>query len=213
MAHVADPPSSSDLARHVTPAGETAVQHPPVSPGKVAMWLFLATEVMFFTGLIGSYIVLRAGSPHSAYSNIYSPGTPLQKLGETKGVVIKSVPSETHRIEEILRTEAGLKPEQAEMIVHAVPHGVVPGQKPEKAEALERKLREAGAVVELDELKTYKWPVPYDEYINPLAINLTAANTFVLICSSVTMVLALAAIQRGNRAKCNFFLAATVIIG
>ena len=27
------------------------------------------------------------------------------------------------------------------------------------------------------------------------------------------MVLALAAIQRGNRAKCNFFLAATVIIG
>ena len=27
------------------------------------MWLFLATEVMFFTGLIGSYIVLRSGSP------------------------------------------------------------------------------------------------------------------------------------------------------
>ena len=25
------------------------------------MWLFLATEVMFFTGLIGSYIVLRSG--------------------------------------------------------------------------------------------------------------------------------------------------------
>ncbi len=38
------------------------------------MWLFLATEVMFFTGLIGSYIVLRAGSPHNAYSHIYSPG-------------------------------------------------------------------------------------------------------------------------------------------
>ena len=35
------------------------VQAPPVTPGKVAMWLFLATEVMFFTGLIGSYIVLR----------------------------------------------------------------------------------------------------------------------------------------------------------
>jgi heme/copper-type cytochrome/quinol oxidase subunit 3 len=204
---------------HPKPAGHASGHAPvpthtaPVSPGKVAMWLFLATEVMFFTGLIGSYIVLRAGSPHSAYSNIYSPGTPLQRLGDTKGLVIKSVPSETHRIEEILRTEAGLKPEQAEMIIHAVPHGVVPGQKPEKAEALERKLGEAGAVVELDELKTYKWPVPYDEYINPLAINLTAANTFVLICSSVTMVLALAAIQRGNRAKCNFFLAATVIIG
>ena len=37
------------------------------------MWLFLATEVMFFTGLIGSYIVLRAGSSHAAYSNLYSP--------------------------------------------------------------------------------------------------------------------------------------------
>ena len=43
----------------------------PVSPGKVAMWLFLATEVMFFTGLIGSYIVLRAGSPHNGYTNLY----------------------------------------------------------------------------------------------------------------------------------------------
>ncbi len=28
---------------------------------KLAMWLFLASEVMFFTGLIGAYIVLRAG--------------------------------------------------------------------------------------------------------------------------------------------------------
>ena len=35
------------------------------------MWLFLATEIMFFTGLIGSYIVLRAGSPPTAYSNLY----------------------------------------------------------------------------------------------------------------------------------------------
>jgi cytochrome c oxidase subunit 3 len=185
----------------------------PVTPGKVAMWLFLATEVMFFTGLIGSYIVLRAGSPHWAYSNIFPPGTPLQRLGDAKGVVIKAVPSETHPIEEILRTDAGLKPDQAERVIAAVPHGVVPGLPPEKAEALERRLRAAGAEVELDELKTHPWPVPYDEYINPLAINLTAANTFVLICSSVTMVLALAAIQRGNRARCNFFLAATVIIG
>lgn len=28
------------------------------------MWLFLASEVMFFTGLLGAYIVLRAGIPH-----------------------------------------------------------------------------------------------------------------------------------------------------
>ncbi|MBI1966775.1 MAG: heme-copper oxidase subunit III [Gemmatimonadetes bacterium] len=30
---------------------------------KLGMWVFLASEVMFFTGLIGSYIVLRFGAP------------------------------------------------------------------------------------------------------------------------------------------------------
>lgn len=35
---------------------------PPVDRGKFAIWLFLATEVMFFTGMIGTYIVLRTGS-------------------------------------------------------------------------------------------------------------------------------------------------------
>ena len=36
---------------------------PPVDRGKFAIWLFLATEVMFFTGLIGTYIVIRTGAP------------------------------------------------------------------------------------------------------------------------------------------------------
>ncbi len=36
---------------------------PPVDRGKFAIWLFLATEVMFFTGLIGTYIVIRMGAP------------------------------------------------------------------------------------------------------------------------------------------------------
>lgn len=31
--------------------------------GKFGMWVFLVSEIMFFTGLIGSYIVLRLGSP------------------------------------------------------------------------------------------------------------------------------------------------------
>jgi cytochrome c oxidase subunit 3 len=35
----------------------------PIPNGKLAMWLFLVTEIMFFTGLIGVYIVLRNGSP------------------------------------------------------------------------------------------------------------------------------------------------------
>jgi cytochrome c oxidase subunit 3 len=36
---------------------------PPISNGKLAVWIFLATEVMFFTGLIGTYVVLRNGTP------------------------------------------------------------------------------------------------------------------------------------------------------
>jgi len=31
--------------------------------GKLGMWIFLASEVMFFTGLIGAYIVLRLSHP------------------------------------------------------------------------------------------------------------------------------------------------------
>ena len=38
--------------------------HPglPISNGKLIMWLFLSTEIMFFAGLIGTYIVLRFGA-------------------------------------------------------------------------------------------------------------------------------------------------------
>jgi cytochrome c oxidase subunit 3 len=35
----------------------------PTPPGKIAIWLFLASEIMFFIGVLGSYIVLRSGSP------------------------------------------------------------------------------------------------------------------------------------------------------
>ena len=31
--------------------------------GKLGMWVFLASEVMFFTGLIGAFIVLRVSNP------------------------------------------------------------------------------------------------------------------------------------------------------
>jgi cytochrome c oxidase subunit 3 len=39
--------------------------HPglPIPRGKTFMWLFLSTEIMFFAGLIGTYIVLRFGAP------------------------------------------------------------------------------------------------------------------------------------------------------
>ena len=34
----------------------------PTPPGKVAIWLFLASEVMFFIAILGTYIILRSGS-------------------------------------------------------------------------------------------------------------------------------------------------------
>ena len=39
----------------------------PVSNGKLAMWLFLVTEIMFFTGLIGTYALLRMGTPEGGW--------------------------------------------------------------------------------------------------------------------------------------------------
>lgn len=35
----------------------------PISNSKLGMWLFLGTEIMFFSAFIGTYIVLRMGSP------------------------------------------------------------------------------------------------------------------------------------------------------
>ena len=35
----------------------------PLPTAKVAVWLFLVTEIMFFTALIGTYLILRNGTP------------------------------------------------------------------------------------------------------------------------------------------------------
>jgi heme/copper-type cytochrome/quinol oxidase subunit 3 len=53
------------------------------------------------------------------------------------------------------------------------------------------------------------WPDP----IQVLGINLTAAMTFLLICSSVTMVKALEWLGKGDRAKAKMFLALTALGG
>lgn len=89
-----------------------------VNDKKLGMWIFLASEVMFFTGLIGSYVILRWGAS--------SP-----------------------------------------------------------------------------------WPAP-GEVLN---VPITAANTFILICSSVTMVKAFAAIEEGNQKMLKVWLLATAFIG
>lgn len=49
---------------HVSLQYEPAV---PISRGKLGVWLFLSTEIMFFTGLIGTYIVLRFGVPAGSW--------------------------------------------------------------------------------------------------------------------------------------------------
>jgi cytochrome c oxidase subunit 3 len=249
MAHAAAPPSSSELAGHETPAGRTAVQHPPVTPGKVAMWLFLATEIMFFTGLIGSYIVLRAGSPPTSFSNLLPPESNLARARNAKGVILKSAGRDHEKVVEALekvtvfdrmqteelekrlsaidrqklptdeankqKEEATreFRHEQAEHVVHSLPAGVLFNVNEANAKRAHDELEAAGASVEIVPLAMFNWPKPYDFMTNPLSIDLTAANTFILICSSVSMVLALSAFQQDKRRKGTLFLLATVLIG
>ena len=89
-----------------------------VGDKKLGMWVFLASEVMFFTGLSGSYIILRWGASSS-------------------------------------------------------------------------------------------WPGP-GEVLN---VPITAGNTFLLICSSVAMVKAFAAIEEGNQKGLKLWLLATIVMG
>jgi heme/copper-type cytochrome/quinol oxidase subunit 3 len=211
MAHAPTIPAESSTGR-----GEMVrptVQAPPVTPGKVAMWLFLATEVMFFTGLIGSYVVLRSGSPPTAYSNLYPPATNLDRLADTKGVVLEDAGSDHKRVLEIVRRVTGLGEHEAEHFIDRVPTVLKAEMTQAEAEALQAELKSAGATSEVQGLRTFNWPRPYDYLTNPLSIDLTAVNTFILICSSVTMVLALSAIQQGDKAKLTLFLLATVLIG
>lgn len=52
----------------------------PIPNSKLGMWLFLGTEIMFFTAFIGSYIVLRLGSrgwptdPYDTHINVLLGG-------------------------------------------------------------------------------------------------------------------------------------------
>jgi len=92
----------------------------PLGRGKLCLWLFLSTEIMFFAGLIGTYIVLRFGVP-------------------------------------------------------------------------------AGT-----------WPAPHDVHLQEYV---GAFNTFVLICSSVTIVLALEASKQNNAGLAKFWMILTFALG
>jgi heme/copper-type cytochrome/quinol oxidase subunit 3 len=217
MAHATASPTKKPAHTEVSGATRSHGHHAPATPGKVAMWLFLATEVMFFTGLIGSYIVLRSGSPHTAYSSLYPPNTNPKEVENTYGVLLRSSGTNPEQAVEVISgANPALKAEEArEIVEHAKPHEVmvVNSLSHAKADALAAQLNQLGVQAAVEPLVTHPWPKPYDGLTNPLSINLTAFNTFVLICSSVTMVLSLSAIQQGNRRKCLIFLGMTVLIG
>ena len=213
MADATAPPSSTAASTHA--GRHPHDHHAPVTPGKVAMWLFLATEVMFFTGLIGSYIVLRAGSPSTYYTNLYVPTSNYAEVANTYGVVLRSTGSNPAQAEEAIRAVAPELSARAarEIVEEAGEVTVVNKLTKEKAENLAAQLQSLGVTAHAEPVIPHNWPKPYDELTNPLSINLTAFNTFVLICSSVTMVLSLSAMQQGKRGRSLGFLAATIVIG
>jgi cytochrome c oxidase subunit 3 len=98
----------------------------PLPHGKLAIWLFLVTEIMFFTGLIGVYLLMRNGQPG---------------------------------------------------------HG---------------------------EFKDSPWPNPHDV---GLVEFFGAFNTFVLICSSLTIVLAHLALGKGQVKRATWYMVATLALG
>ena len=79
MSHSA---ASHGAAAHGHPSHAPALRMGlPISNAKLGMWLFLGTEIMFFTAFIGSYIVLYFGSPgwptdtNVTHNKIWAGGT------------------------------------------------------------------------------------------------------------------------------------------
>ena len=211
--------TSADAPTHLDEAPPGRAHHPspdavpaPATPGKVAIWLFLATEIMFFTGLLGTYIVCRAGSPPTSYSNLYPPATPLERKGESRGVVVEAIGGARDDVSRAVAEATGKPDAEVARLLAAEPV-VVNGLDGPRADALARDLAAKGATAAVQPLRTSSWPRPYDPLTNPLSIDLTTLNTFVLICSSATMVLAVSAIQSGRKGRCSLFLLATLLLG
>ncbi len=64
MAESATHASSDDHHGHIQLQYQPAL---PIPNGKACLWLFLSTEIMFFAGLIGTYIVIRFGAPDGTW--------------------------------------------------------------------------------------------------------------------------------------------------
>ncbi len=59
----------------------------PLPDGKLAMWLFLVTEIMFFTALIGTYLIIRSAIPSDPKDVIKWPEPHAVHLVEWMGAV------------------------------------------------------------------------------------------------------------------------------
>src|SRR5829696_5052911 len=69
MTHPADTPTHP---AHDDPRAHMGL---PLSNGKLAMWLFLVTEIMFFTAMIGVYVLLRNGTPSTTRAVAQADGS------------------------------------------------------------------------------------------------------------------------------------------
>lgn len=62
--------TNDDHGHHDEGHGHIQLQYQPALPipnGKLILWLFLSTEIMFFAALIGTYIVIRFGAPSGTW--------------------------------------------------------------------------------------------------------------------------------------------------
>src|SRR5262245_54470203 len=134
------------------PAAEQPQAHMglPLANGKLAMWMFLVTEIMFFTALIGTYLLLRTST--------VGVGVPFLKVP-----------------------------------VHASPGELPPMGDPARYERV-----------------TAQWPTPSDVHLEEY---IGAGNTFVLILSSLTVVLAHWALTRKNVRLAVIFVGVTLALG
>ncbi len=77
----------------------------PLPNGKLAMWLFLVTEIMFFTALIGTYMLIRNGSPPIVRYETDELGA-IKKDKDTGNFIVKErdhwpAPHQVHLVEAI----------------------------------------------------------------------------------------------------------------
>lgn len=137
---------------------------------KLLVWLFLGSEILFFSALVFTYVVTRLSSP------IPAPG-------EAAPVGMWPIPLE-------IQGSAALNVDAAALDTWYT--------QPVEEGGLGVFTEGEGAEVHVPRI---------------LNIPLTALNTFLLIVSSLSVVLALDAVQKGNQKRMKVFLGATLLLG